>query len=175
MNTRRWTARLSALVLAGTLAACGAAPTQPAAGVAPTPTIVVAAPTQTAAEPLDEVAQQRQQWTDQKVTNYRFTIERSCFCTEEARGPALVEVSGEEATSVTNVASGQPSGEFFEQVNTIGKLFATIDEAKTSGADEVVVTYDEKYGFPLTIKIDQDFQMADEESYYTISNFEVVQ
>jgi hypothetical protein len=153
MFSQRWMTRLSAILLAGTLAACGAAP----------------------AQPLDEVAQHRQQWTQQNVAHYRYTIENSCFCVEEARGPAVVEVNGDKTVSVTHVATGQPSGDFFQQVDTIGDLFTIIDEAKKNGADEVTVTYDEKYGFPLTITIDQDFQMADEESRYTISNFEVIQ
>ena len=195
MFSRRWTNHMSAALLAFSLAACGAAgvPTtnnaQP--GAAPTvgQTEVPSAPTEVAtpvAEPTvaqpetaggqtsEDIAKRREQWAAQNVTNYRYTIERSCMCVEESRGPVVVEVKGDQAT-VTNAATNEPGGEFFADVDSITKIYAMLEQQANDGADEIVVTYDETNAVPLTIKVDVDFQMADEELYYTISNFETIQ
>ncbi len=122
----------------------------------------------------EDIAKHRQEWLDKNVANYRYTIERSCFCIEQARGPVTVEVRGDNVT-VTSVATGDPDTEYFNDVNTITKVYDLLEKQANDGADEIVVTYDDANAVPLSIKVDIDFQAADEELYYTISNFEVIQ
>ncbi|MFM6005088.1 MAG: DUF6174 domain-containing protein, partial [Sphaerospermopsis kisseleviana] len=42
-------------------------------------------------------------WNKQNITNYRYTLTRSCFCTPEARGPVLIEVRNGVPTRITSV------------------------------------------------------------------------
>lgn len=122
----------------------------------------------------EDIATRRQQWIDKNVTKYRYTIERSCFCAEDARGPVVVEVDGDTAT-VTNASTGAPGSEYFNDVNSITKIYDWLEKEANDGADEIAIAYDDATGVPLSIKVDKDFMMADEEMYYTLSNFEVVQ
>ena len=50
-------------------------------------------------------------------------------------------------------------------------VFATIQDAVSSGADAINVSYDPNAGFPLTVAIDYELQAADEELAITISDF----
>ena len=172
MIKQRWMQYISAALLSVSLVGCSVVvpPVQ-----APTP---IETPSDPTANPdiqtADDITEHFQVWLDQNITNYRYTIERSCFCVEEARGPVTIEVNGDQVT-ITDVATGAEGNEFFDDVNTITKIYELLQTAAEEGADEITATYDDVTGVPLTLKIDKSFQMADEEMFYTISNFEVLQ
>jgi hypothetical protein len=63
--------------------------------------------------------------------------------------------------------------ELFQRFDTIDKIFAELEKAETE-AERLEVAYDETYGFPTQITIDQAVQAADDELYLTIANFEVL-
>lgn len=114
----------------------------------------------------------RQKWQDAGIDNYSFTLQRDCFCTEDARRPIMIEVENGRVKSATYADTGEPlpADLDFNRL-TVDDLFQQIDEALDSGASEVNVTYDPAYGYPVSIFIDQDTQMADEEVRLSISNF----
>lgn len=185
MNSRRWTKYVSAAFLAVSLAACGNAavtntpplPTnQPTVVVTPTeaPTEVPAGQAESpGSQTAEDITKHRQEWIDRQIAKYRFTIERSCFCLEQSRGPVTIEVRGDQVT-ITNVATGEQGNDYFNDVNTITKVYDLLAQQAKDGADEIAVTYDDANAVPSTIKVDVSFQMADEELYYTISNFETI-
>jgi hypothetical protein len=115
-------------------------------------------------------------WKKQKIANYRYTLTRSCFCTVESRGPVVVEVRNGVTTSVTYVDTGAAADkELFKEYDTIPKLFGVIKDGINRKAANLTVNYDPKLGYPTQINIDYDFQIADEELYLTVENFEVIQ
>lgn len=117
----------------------------------------------------------RRLWNQQKILNYRYTLSNSCFCIPEARGPVVIEVRNGITTSITSVATGQPANpEFFQNYNTIPKLFHVIRDAIAKQADSLTVEYNPTFGYPTQINIDYKFQLADEELFLTIENFEVI-
>lgn len=114
-------------------------------------------------------------WNQQNISNYRYKLTRSCFCTLEARGPVIVEVRNGVTTSVTSVATGQPvSTDLFKQYDTVPKLFNVIKDAIARKASSLNVQYDSTLGYPTQINIDYSAQIADEELYLTVENFEVI-
>ena len=124
-----------------------------------------------------EFSRNREKWQDANITHYRMELNISCFCAFRDQMPLTVEVRDGQIVSMaaaddTLVLDTDPNYEFFAPHATIDLLFAKLDAALNGGADSVTVTYDATYGFPNEIAIDFDQQMADEEMYYTISNFE---
>lgn len=118
----------------------------------------------------------RRLWNQQNISNYRYTLTRSCFCTAEARGPVIVEVRNGVTTSVTSVATGQPvSADLFKEYDTVPKLFNVIKDAIARKASSLTVEYNSTLGYPTKINIDYNAQIADEELYLTVENFEVIQ
>ncbi|MBD2297008.1 hypothetical protein H6G06_26915 [Anabaena sphaerica FACHB-251] len=118
----------------------------------------------------------RSLWNQQNISNYRYTLSNSCFCIPEARGPVVIEVRNGQTTSITSVATGQAvEPQFFQEYNTIPKLFNVIQDAINRQAFSLNVSYSPRLGYPTQINIDYNSQMADEEVYLTIENFEEIQ
>lgn len=118
----------------------------------------------------------RNLWNQRNISNYRYTLSNSCFCLPDARGPVVIEVRNGVTTSVTSVATGQPvDPQFFQQYNTIPKLFDVIEDAIDRRAYSLNVRYNSRLGYPTQIDIDYNSQIADEEIYLTIENFQIIQ
>ena len=122
-----------------------------------------------------EVSEQ-EKWQDANISHYRYELAISCFCIFAQDMPLVIEVKDGEAVSM-EYKSGKEIDpallEQFQRYDTIDKIFAELEKAQ-SEAERVEVTYDETYGFPTQITIDQAVQAADDELYLTISNFEVL-
>lgn len=118
----------------------------------------------------------RNLWNKQNISNYRYTFSNGCFCIPDARGPVIIEVRNGETTSITSVETGQAvDPQYFQQYNTVPKLFNVIQDAINRNAYSLNVQYDPRLGYPSQINIDYDSQIADEEIYLTIENFQVIQ
>ncbi|MEH1863829.1 MAG: DUF6174 domain-containing protein [Nostoc sp.] len=114
-------------------------------------------------------------WNQQNISNYRYTFSNGCFCIPDARGPVVIEVRNGQTTSITSVATGQAvNPEFFQNYKTIPKLFNVIQDAINRQAYSLNVSYSPKLGYPTKIEIDYNSQIADEEIYLTIENFQEI-
>ncbi|MBD2252437.1 DUF6174 domain-containing protein [Nostoc parmelioides] len=114
-------------------------------------------------------------WNKKNISSYRYTLSNSCFCIPEARGPVVIEVRNGKTTSITPVNPEQAiNPEFFQKYNTIPKLFNVIQYAIQSQAFSLDISYNHKFGYPTRINIDYNSQIADEELFLTIENFEVI-
>lgn len=117
----------------------------------------------------------RNLWNQQNISNYRYTFSNSCFCIQDARGPVIIEVRNGQTTSITSVATGQPvDPQYFQKYNTIPKLFNVIQDAIARRAFSLDVSYAANFGYPTQINIDYSSQIADEELYLTIENFQEI-
>lgn len=113
----------------------------------------------------DELALARAKWADANFEAYEMTITRSCFCPPEWRGPYTTIVEDGVVTSFViedlPIAQGEPP--------TVEGLFELLETAYAEGAARVEATYHEDWGYPLSLYIDTDERMADEEIGYEIS------
>ena len=117
----------------------------------------------------------RRFWNKQNISNYDYTLSNSCFCIGDARGPVVIKVRNAQTTSITSVATGKPvNREFFQNYNTIPKLFDVIQDAINRKAFSLNVPYNARFGYPTQIDIDYNSQIADEEIFLTIENFKVI-
>ena len=137
-------------------------------------------------EPTEAVASTRaassanaQKWRAANVRAYTFTYERQCFCTAEVRGPFVVTVENGAVASVRRLAGGMtpdgtpaPGAEDRRPENRlrVEDFFALLDGAFAENAAEVRVAYDRRLGFPTSVWIDRDRQMADEEVGYRLTD-----
>lgn len=117
----------------------------------------------------------RRFWNQQNIYNYSYELSNSCFCIGDARGPVVIKVRNGQTTSITSVATGKPvNPEYFQNYNTIPKLFDVIQDAIKRKAFSLNVRYNARLGYPTQIDIDYNSQIADEERYLTIENFKVI-
>ena len=126
-----------------------------------------------------EYDQNLKKWQDADVAHYQFDLFIGCFCPFRDMMPLTIEVQNGEVVSITQqdgtaVAENDPSYTYFVEVATVDRLFEKLDSNLNGGADEVLVTYDATYGFPVTISIDQIKEAIDDEIAYQVANFEVL-
>lgn len=133
---------------------------------------------------VDEIDAAESLWNDQDLTEYQFEYRQSCFCPVVEN--SLVVVRGDTVHSVLDpetldslmvqVSVEPDSIVYIEDLypdlfGTIDGLFDVIREAKRRNADRLTEKYDSEYGYPTEIFIDYDFNTADDEFNYRISNF----
>ena len=108
------------------------------------------------------------QWEAADIDHYRFEYTQACECLP--LGPIVVEVQDGIVRDVEALGENTlPEG--FEPF-TVERLFAAIEEAYEQDAASVAATYSEVSGFPVSVAVDYDVQIADEELYIEVQGFE---
>jgi hypothetical protein len=113
-------------------------------------------------------------WASPNVTWYKLGFSRECYCTPEFRAPYLSIVTNATITDVVNVTDGasiSSSEALFTEAYSVERLYETIQSALERDAFEVTVEYDATFGYPLSVYIDYDDMMADEETSVVINSF----
>lgn len=99
----------------------------------------------------------KDRWATGGLVNYRFTVQRGCFCPSEYTQPYTVHVRNGQPVDPPQQTSGH---------NTVPKLFGLVQSAIDNRNDGLSVSYAES-GMPTRIDSNASFQIADEE--YSIS------
>ncbi len=124
-----------------------------------------------------EIEQNKEKWQDAGISHYRFHLFVGCFCVFTQDMPLLIEVQDGKVVSMEYQSGKEidPSlMDLFNKYATIDRIFAEVEAGLNGAADNVVVKYDPKYGFPTEVTIDFEQQAADDEVYLTLSNFEAL-
>ena len=113
--------------------------------------------------------QNRQLWNEQALSSYQYVFNWSCFCLPEYTAPVNIKVEGGEWTGISLVHDGVPVIEKdWKRYKTIEELFDIIDEAFLQDAKEITTTYDSDLGYPMSVFIDYDERIADEERGFNV-------
>ena len=124
-----------------------------------------------------DLSRNEDKWQDANISHYRFKLGVSCFCPVGGIMPLTVEVNDGKIVSITDVngdpfSESDPFSEFVLRYATIDRLFAELRSNDVKDADEVTITYDETYGFPVDVTIDFIELAMDDELYLSIQSFE---
>jgi len=118
--------------------------------------------------------QNRAVWTNQGIVHYTYDYVSSCFCGDagikfsiEVDGNSVIAVFNHETNSMVDLAT------YPTKFRTINDLFEVIQSALNANAASINVTYNKNKGFPESIYIDYNVQMADEEFSGTSGNLVV--
>ena len=130
-------------------------------------------PTPQSSNAAQQLQRSKQLWAKQKISKYRYTLRRSCFCLPKSTEPVSIAVRNGKVTSMVDASNGQPvNREYFAKYDSIAKLFDIVEEAIAKKAHQLSVTYHPTLGYPTQINIDYDQMMADEELYITVENLQ---
>lgn len=114
----------------------------------------------------EELAAARERWDANGSDDYDMTIVRGCFCGPS--GPFVVEVRGGEIVSVRFADSGEPIDPALAGVATVDGLFDFLAEELARPSDRVLATFDPSLGFPVSVDVDLDFMVSDDELSFRI-------
>lgn len=130
-------------------------------------------PTPQTSNTSQQLQRNKQLWSKQKISKYRYSLRRSCFCLPEVTQPVEIAVRNGKVTSLIGVNSRKPvNREYFTKYDSIAKLFEVIQDAIAKKAHRISVTYHPTLGYPTQIDIDYNKQMADEELSLTLENLQ---
>lgn len=119
-------------------------------------------------------------WEDANISHYRYTLFIGCFCVFMDQMPLTIEVKDGEVVSITRADGAKVDTtdnfyEFYQPYSTIDRIFLKLEADLTGEADEVAVTYDSTYGFPVNVSVDVIKEAIDDELSLQISNFEILE
>jgi hypothetical protein len=111
-------------------------------------------------------------WDARGPRSYDVTVAQSCFCVYETPGPVVVSVRDGVVESRRYVQTGAPvSATFVSAYPSVTELFALIDRAIAAKSERVDLKFDPALGYPLEVAIDHQLNTADDEVYYSVSDF----
>lgn len=116
-------------------------------------------------------------WLETRPVEYEARQSRICECLPAATGPVRLQVTrsaGSEAPTDTETLmggtytqSGEPvPAQFLQHFLTAQELFDLVREGVEERAFSVEATFDQELGYPRSVSVDWDEQIADEESIY---------
>ena len=120
---------------------------------------------------LTNLESQRSAWNTHSIQNYSFDYERKCFCPLTFTGPFHITVRDNSVVSVQHTNTdlvGEPVPSTFEIMcadTMFDFLYRTLQKPPEAMPAGLEVTYNDVYGFPNSIKVDQITQMTDEIEY----------
>lgn len=141
------------MLLAG---ACGSSESSQSSGTTTTSDAPTTEAPFVGTEAEQALAEAKELWRTSGFTSYSFVLVNNCFCSVEYTGPFSVDVTD----GIVEVHFTDDQVE--QEILSVTELFDLIGQELKSGS-EVDVTYDELTGYPTSIFIDIDPQMADEE------------
>ncbi|NEO49518.1 MAG: hypothetical protein F6K55_37625 [Moorea sp. SIO4A3] len=124
--------------------------------------------------PEQQLEQNQERWETQKLDNYRYRLQVACYCIGDVTKPVVVEIRNGETTSIVAADSGKPvNRKFFDNYDSVSKLFDVVQKAIDQDYYKLDVTYDPTLGYPTKIDMDYRAEIADDERTLTIDNLEV--
>ena len=131
--------------------------------------LIVAAATAPACGFLDpdpgtrgELEDARGTWEAKGPSSYEYLQTQICFCPSDYRKPYRIRVQAGVVVDVRDAATGAAPPSPYE-ARTVPQLFQVIEDALDRNADRLDVIYDPELGYPTSIVIDYEEQVADEE------------
>ena len=118
---------------------------------------------------VDELKEAQELWRSRRPLRYVYTIQRQCFCTEDARGPVRVTVDGETVVSQLYDDGRAVDVEAAAWFPSVDGLFTVLLDAFDQGAYEIRATYDPELGVPVDFWIDYAQHTIDEELGFTVT------
>lgn len=119
---------------------------------------------------FQELVRNRSRWEQTGPDTYRYAVRRDCFCGEAARGPVRVTVIGGSVPERVYVDSGEAvPAELTALFPTVDGLFDALVDAYERDAFRVDVEYDPGTGVPVSIFMDYQENVADEELGFAVT------
>lgn len=117
----------------------------------------------------------RDQWAANGPASYEYTLAFTCGeCPPEWTHLLRIRVEAGEVVSVFDLSTGTPVDPS-ERSLTIDQLFEVIQNAVQEDVYRLAVKYHPDLGYPVSIAIDSDSRVVDDEVGYSITDLEALE
>ena len=115
------------------------------------------------------------QWAANGPAGYEYTLAFSCGeCPAEWTHPLRIRVAAGEVVSVLDLATATPVDPNQRSL-TIDELFEVIQDAVQEDVYQLAVKYHPDLGYPISISIDHDSRVVDDEVGYSTTDLEALE
>ena len=126
--------------------------------------------------PRTDLETARDRWAATEPAAYEMTLRHVCFCGGEVTTPVIVTVRGGVVQSRRYVDGGPLGGRDVDPrlagtFPAVDGLFRVVEDALARHAAQIDATYDPQRGYPVTLYIDYERNVADEEQGYQVQAF----
>jgi hypothetical protein len=110
-------------------------------------------------------------WASKNLSNYSYTLQRSCFCEAGIAKAMRLEVRDGVLTSAKYADSGLAvPANFQPKTFKIEAFFDLIDSTRAKGGTVENLEFDPIFGYPTKMKLDPIPQAVDDESFHSLSD-----
>jgi hypothetical protein len=120
-----------------------------------------------------EFERNRELWTSKNIQNYKMIVGASGFLTNFPE-EVLIEVKNRQAKSIKSLSkTGRNYIEAYKDYNTIEKIFDFIERENSRRADKLNVRFNEEFGYPINIALDERTGWSDDELSLEVKSLEI--
>jgi hypothetical protein len=124
---------------------------------------------------ISPTLQGRNLWVSKNLSNYSYTLQRSCFCPLEITKAMRLEVRGGLLSSVKYVDSGADVPENFRpNIFKIEAFFDLIDSTQAKGGKVDGLKFDATFGHPTQMSLDPIPLATDDEIAYKLADLKAL-
>jgi hypothetical protein len=115
-------------------------------------------------------------WESHRAVDYDYFYQRSCFCMEVMRTKYEVQVRNDTVDGAFSAEDGTPAKPDMlgNWLPTIEGIFDQIQSAIDQSAYSMKIQYNDTFGYPMSVSIDYNPMMADEELYVSAEGLEIL-
>jgi len=123
----------------------------------------------------NDLERAKRQWNNAQIENYKWTEIVSCECSGPLLRDIFVVNSVKDSVGFDEslLFEGYTEIDVFNTAKTIEEAFVFIQELINRKVASLQVVYDDTYGFPNIISVDNNFDFIDDEVLYRYTNFEI--
>ena len=118
-----------------------------------------------------EIQSNREKWMAHEISGYEIEMQKICYCVPEVVRMMVFEVEDDKVATVRYADTGDDvDPQHYGNFNTIEGMFTFVEQALEKNPADLIIAYDEKYGYIKELSIDFKENIADDEISIIASN-----
>ncbi|QMU61994.1 MAG: hypothetical protein GKR92_09930 [Gammaproteobacteria bacterium] len=118
-----------------------------------------------------EVQSNREKWMAHEISNYEIEMQKICYCVPEVVRMMVFEVGDNKVETVRYADTGDDvDPQHYGDFNTIEGMFLFVEQALEKNPADLIIAYDEEYGYIKELSVDFKENIADDEISIIASN-----
>jgi hypothetical protein len=123
-------------------------------------------------EATSDLTNARKRWEAARPSAYDYTLGLSCFCPTDITRPVVIVVNGDVVESRKYADTGETvAANYNTSFPSLDGLFDVLVQSNTRKPAVFDATFHPSLGYPMHVAIDFQRNVADDEMWYTITNF----
>ncbi len=118
-----------------------------------------------------ELQANKDKWLSKNIKEYQIEMQKICYCDPDAVRMMIFQISNDEIKEVLYADTGEAvNPSYYNDSNTIEGLFALVEQALNEKPEDIIIAYDEEFGYIKQVTVDYKANLADDEFTFIVSN-----